>query len=143
LKMAGHPGPAREAQSISASFALDTWLPAGEKELKMDFSKLLSYIPGWIGFLALIIIGLLMFLNGVIEPFGPLDHPNKVGFIVFGLAALLIGAASWIIGGTSQIRGRTGTVGVLVRIEDLPWWGYLVDGGILVAAIVLYFALTA
>ncbi len=109
----------------------------------MDFSKLLSYIPGWIGFLALIIIGLLMFLNGVIEPFGPLDHPNKVGFIVFGLAALLIGAASWIIGGTSQIRGRTGTVGVLVRIQDLPWWGYLVDGGILVAAIVLYFVLTA
>ena len=109
----------------------------------MDFSRLLSYIPGWIGFLALIIIGLLMFLNGVIEPFGPLDHANQVGFIVFGLAALLIGAASWIIGGTSQIRGRTGRVGVLVRIQDLPWWGYLVDGGVLLIAIILYLALTA
>jgi hypothetical protein len=109
----------------------------------MDFSKLLSYIPGWIGFLALIIIGLLMFLNGVIEPFGALDHANKVGFIVFGLAALLIGVASWVIGGTSQIKGRTGKVGVLVRIQDLPWWCYLVNGGILLIAVVLYFALTA
>lgn len=114
-----------------------------KRRRKMDFSRLLSYIPGWIGFLALIIIGLLMFLNGVIEPFGPLDHANQVGFIVFGLAALLIGAASWIIGGTSQIRGRTGRVGVLVRIQDLPWWGYLVDGGVLLVAVILYLALTA
>jgi len=109
----------------------------------MDFKKLLSYIPGWIGFLALIIIGLLMFLNGVIEPFGPLDYRNQAGFIIFGLCALLIGAASWIIGGTSQVKGRVGKVGVKVRIQDLPWWGYLVDGGILLIAIVLYLVLTA
>lgn len=109
----------------------------------MDFKKLLSYIPGWIGFLALIIVGALMFLNGVIEPFGALDHRNKAGFIIFGLCALLIGAASWIIGGTSQIKGREGKVGVKVRIQDLPWWGYLVNGGILLVAIIVYLALTA
>jgi len=109
----------------------------------MDFKKLLSYIPGWIGFLALIIIGLLMFLNGVIEPFDPLDYRNQAGFIIFGLCALLIGAASWIIGRTSQVKGRVGKVGVKVRIQDLPWWGYLVDGGILLIAIVLYLVLTA
>ena len=109
----------------------------------MDFKRFLAWIPGWLGFLALIIVGLLMTLNGAIQPFGPLDHRNMVGFIVFGICAILIGAASWIIGGTSEIKGRTGKVGVLVEIKDLPWWGYLVDGGILVIAIVLYFALTA
>ena len=107
----------------------------------MDFSKLLSYIPGWLGFLGLIIIGLLMFLNGLIEPFGPLDHPNKLGFILFGLCALLIGALSWIIGGTSEIKGREGTVGIKVRIQDLPWWGYLIDGSILLVSIVLFLVL--
>ena len=104
----------------------------------MDFKKLIAWIPGWLGFLALIIVGVLMTLNGLIEPFGALDHKNKVGFIVFGICAILIGSASWIIGGTSEIKGRTGKVGVLVSISDLPWWAYLVDGGILVTAIVLY-----
>lgn len=104
----------------------------------MDFKKFLTWIPGWLGFLALILVGILMTLNGLIEPFGPLDHKNKIGFIVFGISAILIGSASWIIGGTSEIKGRTGKVGVLVAIGDLPWWGYLVDGGILVTAIVLY-----
>ena len=109
----------------------------------MDFQRIMSYIPGWVGFLALIIIGLLMFLNGVIEPFGALDHKNKVGFIVFGLCALLIGTASWIIGGTSTVKGRVGKVGVLVQIQDLPWWGYLVDVVLLGTAFGLYFGVTA
>lgn len=107
----------------------------------MDFSKLLSKIPAWLGFLALIIIGLLMFLNGVIEPFGSLDHANKIGFILFGLCMLLIGTISWIIGGTSEIKGRTGKVGVKVSLNDLPWWGYLIDGGILLISIILFLVL--
>ncbi len=109
----------------------------------MDVQRILSYIPGWIGFLALIIIGLLMFLNGLIEPFVALDHTNKVGFITFGLCALLIGAVSWIVGGTSRIKGREGKVGVLVGIQDLPWWGYLIDVALLGIALGLYFGLTA
>ena len=108
----------------------------------MDFKKLLSYIPGWLGFLALIVVGLLMLLNGAIEPFGPLDHANQVGFIVFGACALLIGVVSWIVGGTSEIKGRAGKVGVKVAVSDMPWWGWLIDGLLLVAAIVLYLVLT-
>lgn len=109
----------------------------------MDFKKLLAYIPGWLGFLALIVIGLLMLLNGAIEPFGPLDYANRAGFIIFGVCALLIGGLSWILGGTAEIKGRTGKVGVLVKIQDLPWWAHLINGILLAVAIVLYLVLTS
>lgn len=107
------------------------------------FKNLLSYIPGWLGFLGLILVGTAMVLNGFIEPFGALDYRNKIGFVTFGFCALAIGSASWIMGGTSQIKGRAGKVGIKVRIQDLPWWGYLVDGGILAAAIAVYLILTS
>src|SRR5690606_29556099 len=36
----------------------------------MSFEKVLSWIPGWLGFLALIVIGTLMFIHGVADPLG-------------------------------------------------------------------------
>ncbi|MBK8979184.1 MAG: hypothetical protein IPM29_25085 [Planctomycetes bacterium] len=108
----------------------------------MDIKELLSKIPGWVGFLALVIIGLLMAVHGIFNPLGvTLDRPNQVGFIAFGLCALIIGAFSWIAGASSKIEGRTGTVGVKVSLGDLPGWAFLVDLGVLVLAVVLFLAL--
>lgn len=107
----------------------------------MDLSKLLSWIPGWLGFLGLILIGLAMTINGFANP--NLDHANQLGFITFGLMALVVGIFSWIVGGTSKIKGRAGTVGVKVAVGDMPWWAWLVDGVVVVAAVVVFVAGTA
>ena len=105
----------------------------------MTQDNILSKIPAWVGFLALIVIGSLMLIHGAANPLKvSLDHPNKVGFIVFGLCALLIGAVSWIVGATSKVEGREGKVGVKVAITDLPWYGWVVDVGVLVLSIVLF-----
>ena len=86
----------------------------------MDIGKLLSWIPGWLGFLALIIVGVAMAVNGAANP--NLDYANSIGFIIFGICATAVGIFSWVLGTTSEIKGRSGKVGVLVAISDMPWW---------------------
>lgn len=105
----------------------------------MKNEDFLSWIPGWIGFLALILVGVSMTLNGAINQ--NLDTPNQAGFIVFGLCAVVIGVFSWVIGGTSRITGRVGRVGVLVKIQDLPWYAHLVNASVLGLSAVLFFVL--
>ena len=80
----------------------------------MDIGKLLSWIPGWLGFLALIIVG---------------------------VCSVAVGVFSWIVGATSEIKGRTGTVGVKVAVTDLPWWGWVVDIGIVAISVILFLVL--
>lgn len=92
-----------------------------------------SKIPVWIGFLALIIIGVVMVIVGAI--LSPVSA--KVGFITSGLCVLLVGAFSWIVGGTSKIKGRVGRVGVKVNITDIPWWAWLVDIGLVAIAVII------
>ncbi len=103
------------------------------------FSKLLAKIPAWLGFLLMIIIGVVMLINGLANP--SLDNPNQVGFIVFGICSVVIGVFSWIVGGTSEITGRTGKVGYQVALTDLPWWGWLVDIIVLIVSIILFVVL--
>lgn len=100
----------------------------------------LSKIPGWVGFLLLILIGVAFCIVGLINP--GLTHPNLVGFFVFGPMCIIIGAFSWLVGGTSRIQDRTGTVGVKVSLADLPWWGWLVDFLLVVVGVVVFLVLT-
>lgn len=104
----------------------------------MDLSRFLSWIPGWLGFLALIVVGVAMTINGIANP--GLDATNRLGFIDFGICAAVIGTFSWIAGGTSKIKGREGAVVVKVAVHDLPWWAWLVDLGVLLLAIVVFIA---
>ncbi len=103
--------------------------------------KILKYIPGWLGFLGLIIIGTAMTLNGAINPFNA-DSTNQAGFIIFGICAVLIGVLSWIFGATSKIKGREGTVGIKVEVGNMPWYAWVVDLGILGVSIALFFIVT-
>lgn len=105
----------------------------------LSASRILSWIPGWLGFLLLILVGIAMVLNAIIND--GLDHVSWLGFLVFGLCAIIIGAFSWIVGATSTIEGRVGKVGVLVGVHDLPWWGWVVDLAVLVISIALFFIL--
>jgi putative Mn2+ efflux pump MntP len=105
----------------------------------MNASQFLSWIPGWLGFLLLILVGVAMLINGIANP--DLDHVNRVGFIVFGICALLVGAFSWIAGATSKIKGREGKVGVRVGVGDMPWWAWIVDVAIVVISVVIFIAL--
>lgn len=102
----------------------------------MNFTTFLSWIPGWLGFLLLILVGLAMTINGLAN--SDLDSVNKLGFILFGITAILIGVFSWIAGATSKITGREGTVGVRVAVTDMPWWAWLVNIGILTISVVIF-----
>ena len=100
----------------------------------IDFKEVLSWIPGWLGFLLLIIVGIVMVIIGIVAS----PPAAKLGFIDFGLCAVVVGGFSWIAGATSEIKGRVGKVGVKVKITDLPWWAWLVNVIVIVAAIVIF-----
>ncbi len=102
----------------------------------MTTASIASRIPGWLGFLALILVGVAMTINGFAN--GGLDPTNRLGFLVFGFCAALIGAVSWIAAANSKIVGRTGKVGPDVAIRDMPWWAWLLDAGLLGLAIVIF-----
>ncbi len=104
----------------------------------MTTATIASRIPGWLGFLGLILVGVAMTLNGALNR--GLDPTNRLGFLAFGLAAALIGAFSWIAAASSKIKGRAGKVGVDVAIRDMPWWAWVVDVGLLGLAIVIFLA---
>ncbi len=105
--------------------------------------QILSKIPAWVGFLLLILFGLGFVIFGILGTMGVLNlaYSTMLSAFVFGPMCIIIGAFSWIVGGTSRIEGRVGTVGVLVSLADLPWWGYLVDGVVLVTGLVVFLVL--
>lgn len=102
----------------------------------IDFKQFLSWIPGWLGFLLLIIVGIVMVIVGIVAS----PPEAKLGFIDFGICAAVVGAFSWIAGGTSEIKGRVGKVGVKVAVTDMPWWAWLVDVILVVIAVVVFLA---
>jgi len=116
-----------------------TVLTRGQDVTSTSSSNLLSKIPGWVGFLGLIVVGTAMVLTGLVN--NGLDRPNTVGFIVFGLAAILIGGLSWLAGGTSAPKDVTGKVGIRISIADVPFWAWLADIAAFVLAVILFFAL--
>lgn len=99
-------------------------------------SSFLSWIPGWLGFLLLILVGVAMLINGIANP--NLDATNQLGFIIFGLCAIVVGTVSWAAGGTSKIKGREGKVGVRVAVQDVPAWAWVVDVLSVGVAVVLF-----
>ncbi len=100
-------------------------------------------VPGWVGFLLLIVIGLLMAIHGCANPLGvTLTHENEAGFQTFGLLAIAVGTFSWIAGGASKVAGKVGKVGVRVRVTDLPWWAWVADIALVIVAIIVYFGRT-
>lgn len=108
----------------------------------MSLDKLRAAIPGWLGFLALIVIGALMLVHGAADPLGVgLDRANRVGFVVFGLCAVAVAVFSWVAGGTSKITGREGAVGVRADVQRMPWWAWVVDAGMVGVAVVLFLAI--
>jgi len=109
----------------------------------MDLKKLLSWIPGWLGFLLLIIVGILMSIHGFLNPLGvALTHTNVAGFQTFGLCAILVGAFSWIVGAVSKITGKEGKFGIRIAIGDMPWWAWVVDIGIVVISVIVFIVRT-
>ncbi|HUP20564.1 MAG TPA: hypothetical protein VM778_11495 [Gemmatimonadota bacterium] len=102
----------------------------------MNLSKFLSWIPGWVGFLLLILVGVAMTINGLVNK--NLTPDNELGFILFGITAVVIGAFSWIAGATSEIKGRVGKVGALVEVKDMPWWAWLVDIALVIVSVVIF-----
>ncbi len=108
----------------------------------MNFQRFLSWIPGWLGFALLILVGLLMAIHGLFNPLGTaMSHADRVGFSVFGIMGITLGTFSWIVGGTSKIEGREGVVGVKVSFHDMPWWAWIVDLGQVAVALSLFFIL--
>lgn len=87
------------------------------------FGKILSWIPGWLGFLLLILVGIAAIL---LEAFA--GWPGSRWSYVGGVWAVVVASIFWIGGATSEIKGRVGTVGVKVSVSDVPPWAWIVNG---------------
>ncbi|OEU52389.1 MAG: hypothetical protein BA861_00860 [Desulfobacterales bacterium S3730MH5] len=93
---------------------------------------ILDRIPSWVAFLGLILVGVAMVIIGIF-----LSKTAQLGFIDFGSAVIIIGFVSWIGGA----RGRITDIfryGLKVAITNLPWWAWLINILVLVAAIVIF-----
>jgi hypothetical protein len=84
------------------------------------------------------LVGLAMTLNGAVNK--GLNPTNKLGFILFGVCAVAIGVFSWAVAANSKVKGTTGKVGVDVAISDMPWWAWIVDGGLVALSILIFMA---
>lgn len=103
----------------------------GERVTDSVFEKILSWIPGWLGFLLLILLGTAAIL---LEAFA--SWPGTGWGYVGGAWAVVVPALFWISGATSTIEGRVGTVGVLVSVSDIPTWAWIVNTVLTVVAFV-------
>jgi hypothetical protein len=60
------------------------------------FSKIFGWLPGWVGFLFALAVGVLAIVFGAIN--------SSVGLIAFGVAAIISVILAWISGGRATPR---------------------------------------
>jgi hypothetical protein len=103
----------------------------------MNTSTFLSRITAWRGFLLLLmLVGALMTINGLANP--GLTRTNRIGFLVFGLWAALVGLMSLLARASSQFKGPVGKVGLSEELRAMPAWAWIFNIAMTVLAFVIF-----
>jgi hypothetical protein len=103
----------------------------------MNGTTFLSRITAWRGFLLLlIIVGAVMTINGLANP--RLDRLNRIGFLIFGLWAALVGAMSWLAIASTKFKGPLGKAGLSVELRAMPTWAWIFNLAMTVLAIAIF-----
>lgn len=92
------------------------------------FKSLLGWLPGWLGFVLILLAG------AVCVVFGLLLTPSP-GAVAFGVAFIAIGILSWASGGGATPYARPGDPSFGASLDHLRPWVWAVNVGLIVAAI--------
>lgn len=98
---------------------------------KAVLEKLLGWLPGWLGVVLIILVGIAAIVVGVIQP------TVSAGFIAFGVAAIASSILAWWSGAKSepQVNPFEPSFGGLVTNVD--GWVWLVVFGLFLAASII------
>jgi hypothetical protein len=98
------------------------------------FEKLLAWLPGWLGFVLILLAGILAII------FGAAVTPSA-GLVAFGIAAIASAALAWYSGATSTPRVNPlekSFGGTVQRMEGRIW--LVIFGLFVIAALIAIFA---
>ena len=93
-------------------------------------TKLLGWIPNWVGFGIIIVVGVLAIIFGATTP--------SAGLIAFGVAAIISSILAWYTGAKSTPDVFNGSFGATV--SNLQAWVWLVVFGLFVVVVIIAIA---
>lgn len=98
---------------------------------KAMLERLLGWLPGWLGFVLIILAGIAAIVVGII------GTNVKAGFIAFGIAAIASSGLAWWSGAKSEPRANPFDRSFGGIVSQVDGWVWLVVFGLfLVAAII-------
>ncbi len=96
------------------------------------WERILGWLPGWLGFVLIILAGIASFIVGVITP--------SAGFIAFGIAAIASAILAWVTGATSEPRINPFELSFGGYVSRVVWWVWLIVFGLFVIASIIAIA---
>lgn len=96
---------------------------------KRLMNRLLGWIPNWVGFGIIIVIGILAIIAGATAA------PASAGLIAFGIAAIISAILAWATGASSRPDWVGGSFGATVG--DLKGWVWLVIFVLFLIAVII------
>lgn len=90
---------------------------------------LLGWIPAWVGFVFIIVAGLLLLIVGIVQ--------GSAGFIAFGVAAMASSILAWVAGGSSTPKLDPIGKSFGGAVKDIDGWVWLVIFGLFLAAAIV------
>jgi len=96
---------------------------------KAVLERLLGWLPAWLGFALIALVGILAIVFGILQ--------SSPGLIAFGVAAIAGAAITWWAGGRGEPRGNPVDKSFGAVISRLDGWQWLVIFGLFVGAIII------
>jgi len=96
---------------------------------KALFERLLGWLPAWLGFALIALVGIVAIVIGIMG--------SSPGLVAFGVAAIASAAIAWWAGGRGEPRGNPVDKSFGAVISRLDGWAWLVIFGLFVVAIVI------
>ncbi|HEX9076609.1 MAG TPA: hypothetical protein VF932_12565 [Anaerolineae bacterium] len=96
------------------------------------FKRIFGWLPAWVGFGIIILIGVLALI------FGATARPNpSAGLLAFGVAAIASAILAWVVGAraTPQLNPFEPSFGAIV--DKIDGWAWLVVFGLFLIAILI------
>lgn len=90
---------------------------------------LLGWIPAWVGFVFLIVAGVVMIVIGVIK--------GSPGFVAFGVATAASSVLAWLAGGSSTPRLDPIGKSFGGAVKNIDGWVWLVIFGLFLIALIV------
>jgi hypothetical protein len=87
---------------------------------------LLGWIPAWVGFVFIIVAGLVCIVVGIVQ--------GSAGFIAFGVASVASSILAWVAGGSSTPKADPIGKSFGGAVKDIDGWVWLVIFGLFLAA---------